>query len=295
MSIVFFNPGIVPFKTEEYSSENKFFSFSITGRKCALNCEHCKGKFLKYMRVSLSPKKLKSSMVELIEKYDAIGFLISGGADRSGHVPLEPYMPVIAEVKKEYGVKMLLHTGVNSEHMVPEFASAGIDRVMFDIIGDEKTMREVYHLNESPEIFDKYMTALENAGIKYSPHILVGLYWGRLSGEYEAIDMLRKHKPASVVIISLVPLKDTPMEGVMAPPPDTVSSVIEYAKSLNVPISLGCARPMGIHRREMDIKAIDSGVNGIAFPMDESIKYAKKIGVEYEYRPVCCALVDEYL
>jgi uncharacterized radical SAM superfamily protein len=37
---------------------------------------------------------------------------------------------------------------------------------------------------------------------------------------------------------------------------------------------LGCARPLGLMKREIDRLAIDAGLNGIAYPADGIVDYA---------------------
>ncbi len=55
-------------------------------------------------------------------------------------------------------------------------------------------------------------------------------------------------------------------------------------------INLGCGRPMGQMKRELDWGAIDVGLNGIAYPAEGAIAYARKRGLEPKLYEYCCSL-----
>jgi uncharacterized radical SAM superfamily protein len=55
-------------------------------------------------------------------------------------------------------------------------------------------------------------------------------------------------------------------------------------------INLGCARPLGAVKRELDQAAIDLGLNGIAYPADGAIEYARSRGLTPRLFEYCCSL-----
>jgi hypothetical protein len=57
------------------------------------------------------------------------------------------------------------------------------------------------------------------------------------------------------------------------------------------PLVLGCMRPKGKHRAKTDILAIKAGVNAIAFPAEEAIKFAEKQGYETAFSSFCCSQI----
>ena len=78
------------------------------------------------------------------------------------------------------------------------------------------------------------------------------------------------------------------------PPPATedVTSFFALARQAApaIPVNLGCARPMGSVKVDLDQAAVDLGLNGIAYPADGVIGYAESRGItanRYEY---CCSL-----
>jgi hypothetical protein len=50
-------------------------------------------------------------------------------------------------------------------------------------------------------------------------------------------------------------------------------------------------RPKGRHRAETDVLALKAGVDGVAFPSEEAIKYAEKQGYQTAYSSSCCAQI----
>jgi len=82
-----------------------------------------------------------------------------------------------------------------------------------------------------------------------------------------------------LVIVILTPLHDTPMFGV--DPPD-VKDVTEFLHRARVEmpdtkILLGCARPGGAYKKQVDVAAVQAGINGIAYPAEGVIQYAQSL------------------
>ena len=59
-TIYFYSPGVICFTSSFNDTKSllKFPAISITGRKCYLNCEHCKGKLLEGMIPAENPSKI---------------------------------------------------------------------------------------------------------------------------------------------------------------------------------------------------------------------------------------------
>ena len=55
------------------------------------------------------------------------------------------------------------------------------------------------------------------------------------------------------------------------------------------PLILGCMRPKGASRSETDVLALKAGVDAIAFPSEEAIKYAEDQGNSISFSSYCCA------
>lgn len=292
-SIHFYIPSLVRYETSFYRTANNqnFPAISITGRRCYLNCEHCKGKLLEGMIPATSPQSL-FEVCNGIRKAGGLGCLISGGSSRDGSVPLMEFIPVIKRVKEELGLQVVIHTGLVSHSVAEALAEAGVDAAMIDIIGSSETAKEVYHLDCDVHSFDRSLDLLEMNGIPTAPHIVVGIHHGKLKGEKLAIEIVSKHDPAAVVIVALMPLPNTPMEHARGPSPFEIARVLLALRLLmpHTPLLIGCARPRGLHKAKTDVLAIRAGVNGIAYPSEEAHEFAKAFGFKIEFHEKCCSL-----
>jgi hypothetical protein len=65
----------------------------------------------------------------------------------------------------------------------------------------------------------------------------------------------------------------------------------------DVPLLLGCARPPGRTKMQIDAYAVMAGLNGIAHPADGMVELAARLAREVRVTPACCsiALGDEVL
>ena len=293
-SIHFFIPSMVHYETPFYrtAKPQNFPAISITGRRCYLNCEHCKGRLLEGMIPATSPQKL-FGVCSGIKKEGGRGCLISGGSSIDGSVPLMDFIPTIKRVKEELGLEVVVHTGLVNPLLAEALAEANVDAAMIDIIGSNETAREIYHLHCDVSSFDRSLDLLELNGIPIAPHIVVGIHRGKLRGERRAIEMVSKHDPTAAVVVALMPLQDTPMESVSAPPPFEIARVVLALRLLmpRTPLLLGCARPKGAHKIKTDVLAIEAGVNGVAYPSAEVIDFVKRRELEIKFHEACCSLL----
>ena len=204
---------------------------------------------------------------------------------------------MIKRIKKELDLQVVVHTGILTPALTQALAEAGIDAAMFDIIGTDETLHEIYHVSGSVKRFDQNLSILETYGIPTVHHIIAGLHYGKLKGERAAIEIISKHHPKAVVIVAFMPLADTPMAQTPPLPPEDFARVILATRLAlpNIPLLLGCARPRGEHKIASDLLAIKAGINGIAYPCEEAVKYAIDLGFEYEFHDVCCSLIGNDL
>ncbi len=57
-----------------------------------------------------------------------------------------------------------------------------------------------------------------------------------------------------------------------------------------IPVSLGCARPVGPQKMVIDRLAIDAGLDGIAYPADGIVAYAQERGRTPRFHDACCGV-----
>ncbi|MEM2320423.1 MAG: radical SAM protein [Candidatus Bathyarchaeia archaeon] len=291
--IYFYVPGFTYYDNRYFrSSPTVFPSISITGSFCSLKCDHCGGAILKTMIPATTPSKLIEVCSDL-KRSGAIGCLISGGCMPSGSVPIERFIDAISEVKKRLRLTIVVHTGLINFETAKRLKEAGVDAVSVDIIGSDETIKEIYHLNCGVEKYVETLEALKSAGIPFTPHVLIGLHYGSIKGEVEALKMISRYDPSALILIVFFPIRGAKMESIKPPPPETVLEILLKARFLmpRVPIALGCARPKGSHRVRTDILAVDAGANAIAFPSPEAIERAKELGLDIRFSQVCCSQI----
>ena len=281
------------YKTSHYrSTPTEFPTVSITGKGCALNCKHCEGKVLETMHPANTPQKLIELCTELKQK-GALGCLISGGCSPDGSVPLEQFIPAIAKIKRGLGLTVLVHTGIINLETAQQLRDAGVDAALIDIIGSDETIREVYNLQTTVKNYAESLQALYDAKIDFVPHVIVGLHHGELKGELAALNMIAKHKPSAVVIISFMPIHGTAMAKTKPPTPTEIAKVTATARTMfpQTPVVLGCMRPKGKHRAQTDVLTLKAGVDAIAFPSEEAIKHAQQQGYDIRFSSYCCSQI----
>ena len=163
---------------------------------------------------------------------------------------------------------------------------------MLDVIGADETLRDVYHLDLTVADVDRSLRLLSDRGLRIIPHIVLGLHYGRFLGEYRALEMLTRYPVSTLILVVLVPLVGTPMAHVPPPRADQVAEFFAAARlaAPSTTINLGCARPLGALKRELDQAAIDLGLNGIAYPADGAIEYARSRGLTPRLFEYCCSL-----
>jgi len=280
----------IPGKMTYMKEKGKYPTISITGKACALNCDHCQRTILGTMEPATTPERL----VELCKRMDSegeIGVLISGGSKKDGTLAWECFFDAIRKIKDETKLKISIHTGLIDHDTAAALKDAGVDEMLIDVIGSEETMSKVYHLDSTMEEMDNSLAALESTGLPLIPHIVVGLHYGEIKGEMEALEMVSRHNPYALVVVVLIPLKGSPMEKVSPPEPEDVARFIACARFRlpEVPIALSCARPPGKKRERLDELAVEAGVNRIAMPAETAIQKAKEYGLTMEFFKTCCS------
>ena len=293
--IRFYAPSFIHYKNRYFRSPHEAFpSISITGSLCALKCKHCNGRVLDTMVPSMTPEGLFDVCVKL-KKNGAIGCLISGGCLPDGSVPVDKFIDSIAEIKRELGLTVVVHTGVIDLPTAKRLKAAGVDAALIDIIGSDETIREIYHLDVTVSDYEQSLQAFHESGIPFVPHVLVGLHYGKLKGELEALKMIAKYSPSAVITIAFMPIRGTPMENVNPPEPEDIARILASARLLlpETPIVLGCMRPKGEPRKKIDLLAVKAGVDAIAFPVEEAIQLAESLNLDISFSSLCCSQIFE--
>lgn len=294
--IYFFAPSIKRYQTDQW--ENRRYPFfvpvSVTGPFCQLKCQHCRGRILETMYHVKGPDDLLKLGQNLFRN-GCRGLLISGGSNSRGVVPLLKYVSSMKKLKKNLDLKIVVHTGLVDESLAGGLREAMVDAAMIDIIGANETIREVYRLKATIEDYEDSLRWLEKCGVSVSPHVVIGLHYGRIMGEMKALQIISHYKVASLVLVVLNPLPGTPMKKIEGPSSKAVGRIFQRARRMfpEIPILLGCARPPGKESLQIEIQALEAGLDGIAYPSEEILRRAKESGLRARFSEYCCSLIFE--
>jgi lipoyl synthase len=291
--ICFYAPSFTYYKTKHFcSSIYDFPTISITGTSCIQNCKHCGGKVLQTMQPAMSPEELFDLCVKF-KQDGAKGCLISGGCLPDGSLPLDNFFSTLGRIKQELELTIFVHTGIVNQKTAEALKIAHVDAVLIDVIGSSETIKKILNLNVTPKDYADSLKILSKSGLSFVPHVIVGLNKGKLDGEIEALKMIYPVNPSALVIIAFMPIHGTAMA--QTPPPNQfdIAKVAAIARLMfpKTPLVLGCMRPKGAFRREIDVLALKAGVDAIAFPSEEAIIYAKEKGWITYFSSNCCAQI----
>ncbi len=283
--ITFFLPGMFIY----HGHTGKYPAISITGDKCALNCDHCQAKILSPMIAAPSPALLIDKCLQLAEKGN-VGVLLSGGCDTQGRLPWKSFLPAITEIKTKTNLFISVHSGLIDLTTARALRETGVDQALIDVIGDDQTLQAVYHVDFGVSHIRSSLVALCSAGLSVVPHIVCGLYYGKIRGEKQALEMIAPFDIEQLVIVSLMRVPGTPFWDIAPLKAEAVAEIIAAARfhMPNVIISMGCARQRGNSR--LDVLAVEAGVNRMALPSEEAIQRAKDLGLRIRYQQTCCSV-----
>ena len=166
-------------------------------------------------------------------------------------MPYERFYPTIEKLKREFPhLRIAVHSALLDEVRAKRMESAGVDVAMMDVIGAQETIRDVYHLDRPVADFEATLAALSATKMEVVPHIVIGLHYGRLLGEENALDIIARYQVAALILVVVSPIyapADKPFATIGT---DDVAKVFVAARQRihNAPVQLGCIRPAGLHK-----------------------------------------------
>ncbi|MBP2634618.1 MAG: hypothetical protein H6Q72_525 [Firmicutes bacterium] len=253
---------------------------SVTGTYCELDCAHCGGHYLKHMELldTVSPAGTESGA----------SWLISGGCLADGAVPVGPYLDRLREGKQHRRINM--HAGLVSNTVI-EHLSGVADCVSFDFVVDNETIKEVFGTSRTADDYVACYQALKDK-VKVVPHICIGLKGGEISGEYQALQQLRELGAEALTFIIFMPTRGTRYADKQPPDLAATASLLSYARLTfpDIPLHLGCMRPGGRYREEIDKWAVRIGFDVIVNPAPAAVKLAERLGLCLSRGEECCVL-----
>jgi hypothetical protein len=216
--------------------------------------------------------------------------LLTGGADKNGSLPWLKFTDTIKKIKQITGLCIAIHTGLLDFKTALSLKKADVDVALLDIVGSDKTISEILHINREVTDFENTLKFLTHLNFKVVPHIVIGLHKGKVVGEYDAIDLAAKYNPSLTVFVILTPLRNTPFYNVKIPLIKDIENILAYGceKIGCDRIALGCMRPRGKYSTEVEKIAIAQGIRKIAVPSENAITYLKE-NYRITIHNSCCA------
>ena len=248
---------------------------SLTGHHCDLDCAHCGGYYLQHM-----------IPIWRAEVGGAASCLISGGCDASGRVPVTRYLEQIKAIRQ--GRKMNWHVGLIEEADLCAIAPY-TDVVSFDFVGDDETIHEVYGLDRTVADYIRTYQLLRRH-TRVIPHITIGLRGGAIGHEYPAMGKLQELGVDGLVFIVFIPTPGARYADCQPPPVEEVVNILVEARLRfpDKPLHLGCMRPRGKYRVQLDPLAVRVGVNKIVSPAREAVQLVEELGLSIVQSWECC-------
>lgn len=300
-AVNFYTPTFKAYATSEIAGCGKsaWPAVSITGGECSLQCDHCKAKILEPMIPAKTPEELWRVVNQQIGS-GAQGMLLTGGSNHRNEVEYDAFYPTLRRIKDAFpGFRIALHTALVDMNGARRMEDCGIDAAMMDVIGAQDTITQVYHLKRTVDDFERTLEYLVSTRLKVVPHIVLGLHYGTMLGEWNALEMIRRHKPAAAVLVVAMPFYAPAHRPFATPASAEVGQFFMDAREAlpDTPLLLGCARPAGLAKAEIDSYAVLAGLNGIAHPSDGMVELAARLGREVRVTPACCSIAvgDEVL
>ena len=281
----------MPRTIECFYPGRSFPSISVTGKSCDLNCKHCSKKYLEGMIPASIPADLLE-IAEALAERGAKGFLLSGGADRSGRVRMADYVPAIEEIKSTTDLRINAHVGLTPTKELERLVRSGIDSFSVDVYGSDDTIREVLGLSaKADDYFEVVETLMKLGAPIVAPHICIGIHGGVVRGEFTAIERLVSLEPKVLIFISLIPTKGTAYAGLPPPSSGAVISVVTKARKElpNTKLLLGCMRSKLDRSSEHEI--VLAGLDGIVLPVAATVERLRAEGYQIRKRATCCSLL----
>ena len=262
-----------------YYPGSDYPSVSVTGTRCDQMCEHCRGVHLRGM-IQVSDTDDLSDLAHSLVSRGCEGYLLSGGCDSRGSVPVARFSDTVKETSSDLLVNV--HAGFVTEKEARQMADAGVSCFSVDIHQDRGEMMTVLHLDRDPKDYSDLLDILIATGVKVVPHLTVGFGYNDLS---LSADLVASKGLKEIVLLSMVPTKGTMVEESVLTE-DAVLDAIRIVREKGLEVILGCMRDRSL--RGLERRCIEAGIRHIANPSTETVRWAEDNGYRVEIRKVCC-------
>ncbi|QJW48690.1 radical SAM protein [bacterium BFN5] len=266
------------YETIRFAYPKKTKPVTVTGAHCELNCAHCGGHYLKHMQ----------PIDEMTAADSSPSWLVSGGCKADGAVPIGEHIARLAELKQ--GRRYNMHVGLVSDAEIDMLAGVA-DCVSFDFVVDHATIQNVFGSGRTVEDYIQCYQAMRHK-VRVMPHICIGLNGGKIAGEYQALELLHELGVEALTFIIFMPTRGTRFAECKPPSLVEVAGLLASARMMfsDIPIHLGCMRPGGRYREDIDKWAVRIGLDSIVNPAPAAVAMAERLGLKITRGEECCVL-----
>ncbi|ABM80370.1 hypothetical protein [Hyperthermus butylicus] len=267
----------------------RFSEVSLTGPHCALNCHHCRGKYLRHMLKPLPGSNGLYRLLEQLRQKGVRGVLLSGGLTREGLLPItENVVEQIWVAKRRLGMVFNLHPGFERRLDLLEQLVGAVDTLDYEFSLSREIVKGVRRLPIKPRDTAKILETLLEIGFDVVPHIFLWHPWGSSQLLREELRVADELGARMVTLLVYIPPPGDPK-----PDPARLVELLRLARSWwPRELSLGCMRPYDV-KRVLDRAAIEEGlVDRIANPHQEVLRSYLDSVRAYD---ACCSLPEHVL
>ena len=222
---------------------DRYLPVSITGFRCWLLCEYCRGRWLRGMIPAETPEKLEA----LVERRAGrlTGILVSGGFTRDGRLPYKPFLPTLKKIRRRYpNLIISMHPGFIGSRVEAEELSQVIDYADYEVPLTGRQLAMMRLTWRTPEDYILDAAEARDAGLRIAPHILLGLPGAPLEEELENLELLLRHLKPDVLVVLYYTEAQRDVQKAMR----ELEVVAKKARSRVGSLALGCMRPLWLRR-----------------------------------------------
>jgi hypothetical protein len=236
------------------------------------------------------PAKTPNALLSLARRLSedgALGFLLSGGCDSCGVVPLGRFLGAIRSIKEETGLRINAHIGYPGREDLGRLVETGIDSFSVTFPMSDRIGAEVLGIENALSRYDEIADGPLKAGGRFVPHALIGL--GDEQEDAAGLELLASYEPKSIVVIVFTPIKGTPLSDASPPADERIAVALATARELmpRANLVLGCMRPRG--KTELEGRLIEETLDGIVMPSVAALRnISGRVGMKR--LEGCCAL-----
>lgn len=215
------------------------------------------------------------------------GLLISGGFDKNGKLPVEPFIDKLIDVKKKTNLFMSIHLGLVRDKEIIGQVAEFADLVDYELLWNEYMIRIVKNIDALREIFTEVFKLVRDSGLDIVPHIYAWHPWITIDELREEITYLNNEGVDRAILLVYIP----PGEVNLNVDSQRILENIKYIRSrFHGELYMGCMRPWIVKKSIDKILVEESLVDRIVNPY-----YKSNESTSFELFDACCSIPGDKL